>query len=237
MRLRNSWLAAVLLLGPLAAQGQPVRGFYISGGAGYNLQQSIRVTPSVPGIGSIPVQLNPSNGPRVLGSLGYGLGNGLRVEVEGDFLSNAIRAPAFTPLSTTILGRLVSTSALGRLANASTQLLRYGVLGNAFYDFDLGTPYVFPYLGAGAGYIWNDLTRSGKFAYQAIGGLSFPVHPVRGLSITAEYRFLDVTAGERYSTTITTALGSIPLRVKVGPQLDHTFLLGLRYAFSTPVPP
>lgn len=233
----KSWITATVLMVPLAAEAQPVQGLYVGGGVGYNLQQSIRVTPSVPGIGGFPVQLNDSGGLAALGSIGYGLGNGLRFEVEGDFLRNGISAPNVTLPPTTPLSRLLPPGARSLLlGSTSGHLLSYGALANALYDFDVGTPYVFPYLGIGAGYVWNDLTHSGKFAYQAIGGLSFPIAAVAGLSLTAEYRFLDVTAGEQYSTTVATPLGGVPVRVKVGPQLNHSFLLGIRYAFNTPAP-
>ena len=38
--------------------------------------------------------------------------------------------------------------------------------------------------------------QTGSFAYQAIAGLSFPIPPVVGLSLTAEYRYYAL-AGDR----------------------------------------
>jgi OmpA-OmpF porin, OOP family len=240
MRWRGALLAASLLAAPLAAKAQPIQGLYAGAGAGYDLQQGIRITPTVPGVGSLPLRLDQSNGLAALGSIGYGFGSGWRVEVEGDFLRNGIRAPQITLPPLVILGRPIpGTGFSGTLpsSNVSGHVLQYGVMGNALYDFDIGSRYVFPYLGAGAGYIWNDLTNSGKFAYQAIVGLAFPVPNVPGLSLTAQYRFLDVTAGERYSTSVATPVGRIPVRVSIGPQLNHSFTLGVRYAFSVAPPP
>ncbi|MDQ2801703.1 MAG: OmpA family protein [Pseudomonadota bacterium] len=239
MRIRKAWLAAALVTVPLAAKAQPFQGLYVGGGAGYNLLQAFKVTPSVPGIGSVPVRLDKSNGLAAVGSLGYGFGNGWRVEVEGDFLRNGISAPNITTLPTTIRGFPVPATTLGRLipGDLSGHVLSYGALANGLYDFDISSRYVFPYLGLGAGYIWNDLTHSGKFAWQAIAGLSFPIPHVPGLSLTAQYRFLDVTAGERYNTTIATPLGGVPVRVKVGQQLNHSILLGVRYTFGVQPPP
>jgi OmpA-OmpF porin, OOP family len=224
---------------PLAAQGQPVEGFYVGAGAGYDLQQSIRVTPTVPGVGTFPLQAGQSDGFRILGSVGYGLGNGLRLEVEGDFLRTGLRASNITTLPANIAGIAVPAATLNGLVpnNLSGHLLSYGALANVLYDFSIGIPYVVPYVGAGAGVIWNDLTHSGSFAYQAIGGLSFPLAAAPGLSLTAEYRFLDVTAGEQYNTTVAVPGGSVPVHTEVGAQLNHSFLIGVRYAFNSPAAP
>src|ERR1700684_1112545 len=100
-------------------------------------------------------------------------------------------------LPVNIAGIAIPGAALNGLVpnNLSGHLLSYGTLANALYDFNVGIPYVAPYIGAGAGVIWNDLTHSGSFAYQAIGGLSFSIAAAPGLSLTAEYRFIAVTAG------------------------------------------
>ena len=77
------------------------------------------------------------------------------------------------------------------------------------------SPWVYPYLGVGAGYQWtklNPLTsvrpaagsprppapQTGAFAWQAIIGASFPIPNVPGLSLTADYRFMDILGGEKY---------------------------------------
>lgn len=239
MRLYRWCLGAAVIAAPLAAKGQPLEGFYIGAGAGYDLQQSIRVTPTVPGVGTLPLQTGQSDGFRVLGSVGYGLGNGLRLEVEGDFLRTSLRASNITILPGNIGGIAVPGTTLNGLVpnNLSGHLLSYGALANALYDFNVGIPYAVPYVGAGAGVIWNDLTHSGSFAYQAIGGLSFPIAAAPGLSLTAEYRFLDVTAGEQYNATVAVPGGNVPVHVKIGAQLNHSFLIGVRYAFNSPVPP
>ncbi len=241
MRWRSALLGASLLAAPVAAaKGQPIQGLYAGAAAGYNLTQSIPVSSSIPGVGSFGLRLGQSNGLAALGSIGYGFGSGWRVEVEGDFLRNGIRSPQITLPPATIFGRPIpGTGFSGTLPspNGSPHLLQYGAMGNALYDFDIGSRYVFPYLGAGLGYIWNDVTRSGKFAYQAIVGFAFPVPNVPGLSLTTQYRFLDVTAGQSYSASIATPVGRIPVRASVGPQFNHSFTLGVRYAFSVAPPP
>ena len=40
--------------------------------------------------------------------------------------------------------------------------------------------------------------QSGAFAWQAIVGASFPVPNVPGLSLTADYRFMDILGGEKF---------------------------------------
>ena len=238
MRWRHAVLAALLLAAPMASKAQPIQGLYASIGAGYDLRQAVRVTPSVPGVGGFGLDLPQGGGLAALGGIGYGFGSGWRVEVEGDFLRTGIRPPRVILPSFAILGRSIPrTTFSGTLAaNASGNVLQYGAMGNALYDFDIGSRYVFPYLGAGLGYIWNDLTNSGKFAYQAIVGLAFPIPDAPGLSLTAQYRFLDVTGGEHYSGSIGTPVGRIPIRVTIGPQLNHSFTLGVRYAFAVAPP-
>ena len=64
-------------------------------------------------------------------------------------------------------------------------------MANVLFDMDIGSPYVFPYLGAGAGALWAhqndtavqpslgaasvDSTAGASFAYQAIAGAAFPI--------------------------------------------------------------
>ena len=136
---------------------------------------------------------------------------------------------------------------------ASGHANRYGVMANALFDLDIGSPYIFPYLGVGGGYMWTRLNGSftepggpfqfstddteGRFAVQGIFGLSFPIPHMPGLSITADYRFTDITAGAKFSGTETTAAGTTTGRIKLGAQYDHSFLLGVRYAFYAPPPP
>ena len=111
---------------------------------------------------------------------------------------------------------------------------------------------MFPYLGVGAGYMWSHLNggfaqpggpfafssneTEGRFAWQAIAGLSFPIPNMPGLSLTADYRFTDITAGAKFSGPETTAAGTGIGRIKLGPQFDHSFLIGVRYAFNAPPP-
>lgn len=243
MRATCGWLAsallaaAFLLLAP-AARAQPIQGPYVGAGAGFDLPQNTMATPPAPGFGSGSnrLRLERNGGFALLGSGGYALGNGWRFELEGDYAQTGIHALARTPLPATTSG----------------QMQTYGLMVNALYDLDIGNRYVFPYLGVGAGYLWTHLDSfgvaepgaaavfhsdaiSGAFAWQAMLGTAFPVPNMPGLSLTAEYRFRDVTSGETFEGT---GVGDTSGTLKLGPQFDHLFLFGVRYAFDvTPPPP
>ena len=97
MRYRGAILATALLATPLAAVAQPVSGLYIGAGLGADMPQNVRVTP-YPSIGGAShLRLDQHIGVEGVGSIGYGLGNGLRFEIQGDFLRNGIRELARTP--------------------------------------------------------------------------------------------------------------------------------------------
>ncbi len=236
MRLRGLLIAASVAAFPVLAEAQPIQGFYVSAGAGYDLAQVSKVTPESLGFGASHLRLQKQNGFAGLGSIGYALGNGFRFEVEGDFLRNGINQLGRTPFPTA----------------ASGHVNRYGVMGNALFDMDIGNRYIFPYLGFGAGYMWTNLNTSfvqpggpfsfstnstqARFAWQGILGSSFPIPGMPGLSLTAEYRFMDITAGGKFSGPETTATGSSTGTIKLGAQFDHLFLVGVRYAFHVTPP-
>src|ERR1035437_4960878 len=84
MKLRSTLLAASILALPMAANAQPINGIYVGAGAGYNLMQDQNWS-SGGGTGHAE-----SNGGFVgVLSAGYGFGNGLRAEVEGNYRNNS----------------------------------------------------------------------------------------------------------------------------------------------------
>ena len=235
MRLRPALLVSAILAAPAAAHAQPFRGVYIGGGAGWNFlgQESIH---SSTGLDLPSGRAQFSNGFVGLGSIGYGFGNGLRVEIEGDWRDNPLHAILRPGDPTAPSGRQVTTA----------------VMANVLFDIDISSRWVFPYIGAGAGYAWTDWQdvsatstgslyaandTSGRFAYQGIAGLSFPVWHVPGLSLTAEYRFFGVqgplTMSSSYTSGGHTATGNSDF------SFDHnqSILLGVRYAFGVTPPP
>ena len=200
MKIRSALAAASLLCLPVVAMAQPVDGLYVGAGLGYNYLQNQKVKSGAVG------DLKANGGFIGLGSVGYGFGNGFRVEAEGNFRQSTHTSPGLP---------------------SSTKNQTYGGFVNGFYDFDVGTDVVYPYAGLGIGY---EETREagglsgnkGSVAGQAILGASFPVPTVAGLSVTAEYRFMGTFDNETFGG------------VKVGEQYNHAGLLGLRYAFGQP---
>ena len=239
--LRHALLAAsavaALACLPEAASAQPVTGLYIGAGAGGNILQTSPIT-NRPG-----EQIHFDAGEAGVLSVGWGFGNGFRVELEGNFRHNGIRELTIPRFPTAVSGDRYT----------------YGGMVNGFFDLDIRSPYVYPYLGVGVGYTWNRFDRlravapdgyvyslndtQGSFSYQGIIGASFPVPPVVGLSLTLEYRFLG-TVGERNYTSADFlpafagfAASSYPTRTRIADAYNHSILVGLRYAFSVAPPP
>ena len=221
------------------AAAQPVSGLYVGLGAGVDLLQDEIVKPAN-SLGPLARSYKFDPGPAVAASLGYGLGNGIRVEVEGDYADNHVRGVR-----------------LGQPERAGGSERQYGGFLNAFYDLSLHSPMV-PYVGFGAGYQEVALAhinsssagqaipsggtdQAGAFAYQAMAGVGYPIGPVPGLSLTAEYRFIGVLtppAYERGTGSGNTLNGVLQVpRATFGNIFNHEILLGIRYAFGSPPPP
>jgi OmpA-OmpF porin, OOP family len=244
MRLRSILLAfagCVLICAglPGAARSQPIQGFYIDGGAGLRMAFPPRITSLEPGVPGT-FELRQDMGYVTQFSAGYALGDGWRFELEASLGRSSISSVANTPYP-------------ARPAGAVRNL---GLMANALFDLDVRSPYVYPYLGVGLGYqstrldgfVNAPLGRPGSFsasgtsgalATQIIGGLSFPIPNVPGLSLTADYRVMDILGGERYdgASSIGMAAGSAPGVVKLHNQFVQNVLFGVRYAFNTPPPP
>ncbi|MEA2738607.1 MAG: OmpA-OmpF porin, family [Acetobacteraceae bacterium] len=225
MKFRNALVAATILALPVAAKAQPISGLYIGGAAGVNIMQDEHARISA-GTATRSGDLQTDLGPAVALSLGYGLGNGLRAEIEGDYRYNTF------------------SGASGGLSRAGGQEQKFGVMANVLYDFYGLTPYVVPYVGVGAGYMWAQdrnlhvssgattataaTDTEGKFAYQAIIGASLPIAGAPGLSLTADYRFMGMVGDRNYSG----AVGALPANFKLNDDYNHTVLVGFRYAFG-----
>jgi len=233
---RKVLLAAAMAVLPLAAQAQPVSGLYVGSGLGVNFLQSVSTSSSGPVAGSGQFQAHPSIAGVV--SLGWGFGNGLRVEVEGDYTDNKFyKATGFG----------------GQLTSSGGTWQRFGGMVNGFYDFTTVSPWIIPFVGVGVGYQGSSLdggtafgpqfsniilfipsSTKGSFGYQAMLGAAFPIPAAPGLAVTAEYRFLGL-AGNR-SMTYTAAIGGTGT-IKLDNEFNHAVLVGLRYAFGAPAAP
>jgi OmpA-OmpF porin, OOP family len=242
-KMRYSLLAATLMAAPLTAQAQqtnppPVTGLYISLGAGINILQDEHLA-NASGTAT-NAALESRIGPAVVAAVGYGLGNGLRLELEGDYRNN----------------RFSKARDFGFPAAAGGNEIKYGPMVNAVYDLTglIPFPYAAPYAGVGVGYQWvrfdtvhaysatgfpridsND-TR-GSFAYQAIIGAVIPFQFLPALATTIEYRFLGLTHRD-YDFTATAAPGAAATgKLKMGNDFNHAVLIGVRYNFGAPPPP
>lgn len=231
--LAASALGALACL-PGSASAQTVTGLYIGAGAGGNILQT---EPIIKHTGqAVHYQIGGIG----VASLGYGFGNGFRIELEGSIRHNRVRELSGTAFPT----------------NSGGDRFTYAGMVNGLFDLDIRSPYVYPYLGVGIGYAWSHYDQlhgygttvpfryalsgtEGSFAYQGIIGASFPVAPVIGLSLTAEYRFLGTVGDRTYSGVESLAGQSAPLRIRQSDAYNHSVLLGLRYAFNVapPAPP
>lgn len=225
-------------------KAQPVKGLYVTGAGGLSINQDqvVRQNPIMP-----DGRDKYTPGATAVTSLGYGLGNGFRVEVEGNYRNN--------PLKYQNLGSYK--------ARGEGRQQTYGFMVNALFDMDVGSPYIFPYFGAGIGYGWSTMNgvklctadhrltehmggTFGQFAYQGIGGLSFPTPWIVGLSFITEYRFWTMLAPQSHTADVWGTQGGRNITHPYGhtkgnrdttTYFNHSILLGLRYEFNPAPPP
>ncbi len=231
MKLRNLLLASAMMVLPLtAANAQAIDGLYVGAGAGMNYLQRESVTVA-PGATSGTVRSNI--GPAVVIDLGWGFGNGLRVEGEVSYRQN---------------NGFNNPQGFGGPGVAGGQEQKIGGMVNVLYDFVGMVPVVQPYVGLGVGYqrqIESNLhgsgvgaapvtgfttgtTGKGAFAYQAILGAAIPISGAPGLAVTAEYRFMGLAGNRAFPATI----GGAPGTVTSTNDYNHSILVGVRYAFN-----
>lgn len=239
MTIRRTLLAAVLLVLPFAAEAQSVNGMYVAGGAGWNWRESFDTDVSsafgAPN-GFFNMRTEPDVGWAGVASLGWGFGNGLRIELEGNRRGNKT-----SKNDVSVLGffHFPSTKTTGNIRTT-------GMMANVFYDFRIGS--VMPYIGGGIGFANSRFDSVGAeigglmtgvrgsetgFAYQGIAGLAVPVATVPGLAITAEYRYF---ATSDMTVDVANWLpGLIGVTGKTtANDSEHSVMFGLRYNFGTP---
>ena len=221
MRLATALVWTGLLAVPVAARTQPVGGFYIGAGAGYNVSQDqdVHSLSGPAGRFATPgAQARTGGGPMMSASVGYGFGNGLRLELQGGYRNYHQR----------LAGNLAGAPRIGSGALNQT----YGAFANALLDLDVGLPFVVPYIGAGLGYEQTSMSvplksaSDGSVAAQFILGAAAPVPHVDGLSVTAEYRLMATLTDERFAAS--------GYAGKLSQQFNHAVLLGVRYALNAP---
>ena len=245
MKLRNALLAATILAAPIAVSAQPVSGLYIGAGAGGNILQDETVshTAGFPRVGGLANRDGPGSnikfdaGPVVIGSVGYGLGNGLRLELQGAFYDNKLKG-----------------FKNGAPTSAGGDEYKEGAFFNVFYDLAVPGIPVQPYVGVGGGYVHNQFNslritsisanqilrgngENDNIGVQGIAGFAFPIKTIPGLALTAEYRFLAEPNGRDYKEQLFNTQGAFGVRVKEGADdFNHSILLGVRFAFGAPQP-
>jgi outer membrane protein OmpA-like peptidoglycan-associated protein len=237
MKLRNALLAASILAAPAAAFAQPVTGPYVSLGTGATIFDSQKIKDlniggtAVGGFGDIKTDADLYES----GAIGYGLGNGLRVELNGVWDRNALRS-------------------IGGI-HASGFQEEYSGFANVLYDFDL-TPYGFagvsPYVGVGAGYTdvhsqnqfsqgagyaIRNTSSDGDFAVQGIVGVAYNIAAVPGLALTAEYRYSAIPSDLSYHAQYFAPGVATRAKFKADGVEGSAGLVGLRYALWQPAPP
>jgi hypothetical protein len=210
MHIKTAGLAAALLAAPLSVQAQPanpppVTGLYVSLGAGANILMDEHL---VNGTGTASdAKFRSRIGPAVVAAVGWGFGNGIRLEIEGDYRNN----------------RFSQGRDFGFPAAAGGNEVKYGPMFNALYDLTglIPFPYAAPYAGVGVGYQWAQFDKvhayapggfpridindtRGALAYQAIIGAVIPFQFLPSLATTIEYRFLGL-AHRAYDFTTTAA--------------------------------
>ena len=223
MKLRN--VALVALMGaaaPALAFAQQPQGPYVSAGAGISLPFSADVV----GIGPDD-DLNIDNGLAIAGAFGYAYPTNWRTEVEYSFRE----------------GDAESLDVVGALEDGATTV--HALMANLIYDIPMFQqssgfagdlkPRLYVGAGLGAAYtkhrFFNAQPRTVfvndsefNFAYQAIGGVAFPVDDDGKYELDLGYRYLKARKSE-YETII--PFGSADANFG-----GHTFLASLRYNFG-----
>jgi OmpA-OmpF porin, OOP family len=245
MKFRTSLFAATIFIAPLAipvaALAQPVTGIYSSIKGGVDIQSSVdlgRANGNGPSRGEYQTDIG---GGGILG-IGYGFGNGFRVEIGPNIFYNKLKS----------LNSQANPGNPGIRGSGNGGELKYGPMVSGYYDFDVDWP-IFPYVGAGIGYERVALSPAvqttnqgidtrvggskGSFAYMAAVGFSVPL-PVPGLAATLEYRFMGLTGNQNYNIATGRPggpgfIGSI----KFKQEYDNIITVGLRYQWNNPPPP
>jgi outer membrane protein OmpA-like peptidoglycan-associated protein len=220
----------MLALPMAAANAQAVDGLYVGGGLGVNFLQDESFKLAIPGA-SATGTIKSTVGPVAVLSLGWGFGNGLRAEIEGDYRQNKFKNPC-----------------AGAASCGGTEQKAGGMV-NVLYDFVGMVPMVQPYVGVGAGYQQayenNDYvsglfhapnSNRGSFAYQAILGAGIPIAAVPGLALTAEYRFMGLAGNRQYPAVVNVGATTVKGTLTSTNDFNHAVLFGVRYNFGVAPP-
>ncbi|WP_305011534.1 OmpA family protein [Roseomonas sp. HF4] len=225
------------------ASAQAVQGLYVGAGAGITWLSQTNASVFPPDSANLSTPSDHFQRKWEVGfagvlSVGYGLGFGLRGELEG-----------FYRTSEAASGLAFNRGATSGTANT------YGLMANILYDIPLGglAPAVIPYIGAGLGYAWTDWSdvggragtagidldgSDGTWAFQGILGLAVPIASVPGLAVTAEYRYFGTFDNPEISGRVSDAATGAGRGVNVPVATSsHSALLGVRYNYGRSAAP
>jgi OOP family OmpA-OmpF porin len=202
--------AVAAMLGT-AAYADPYKGLYVSGGLGMNWVEDADVSNGASG------EVDYDTGWLGAIAVGYGFGNGFRLEGEMSHRRND--ADDFSGVS--LSGRAETT----------------GFMANVLYDFNFSRKFM-PYVGFGLGAAVVEADEVSPlpaadrvndedttFAWQAIVGVTVPLS--EQLDLFADYRYFDA--------------GDVDLRSDGGTDIDteyaaHSAMIGIRFRFAAPKP-
>jgi outer membrane protein OmpA-like peptidoglycan-associated protein/opacity protein-like surface antigen len=201
---------------PAFAQQEPVaqRGLYLGGGLGAGFPDSSGISSP-----SLNTSADLSAGFVGMGTLGYGLKSGWRVELEGAYRENGVDGIE------------------GVSGGGGGDYTAWSLMGNVKYEFPTGSR-VTPYVGGGLGFVSLDMdsvTPIGastiddsdtSFAWQGIAGVGIGLS--NALQLFAEYHYVGTS-----DFSVSDAAGS-----SYDVEFDsHLVLGGLRLYFGRPPPP
>jgi outer membrane protein OmpA-like peptidoglycan-associated protein len=214
--------AAVLAALPAAGHAQSLQnpGFYIGaeGGVSWMLNTSGNATLTSRVLsGSATTNISPNTGWAAGGMIGYDF-VGPRVELEGLYRDNTATA--------TING---FGGSIGADFNQTS------VMANILYDFFAGQ-IITPYVGAGAGIAFQNLSVSGgsasstQFAYQGIIGVGY--HFSEQLRLNLEGRYFGTT---RPNFSYSSNFAGVPYSLNGSfPNNNFSIMASLQYKFGAP---
>ena len=251
--------AAGMLAVPLMAQAQPVSGPYVSLGGGFNMvEDSSKAFTYHPGINvsSGPYKVTYNSGYAISGAVGYGLGSGpfqgFRLELEGSYRSNPLNTLSTPNGQFSFSGNDQKTSAILNLmydfdiglpifpyvgAGAGVALNSWSNVTTTNRHTTFGTT------------VTDEIARESTndsqatLAVQFTAGMAYPIASVPGLSLTADYKFFALPNQRSFNDRATLTCGGAicPSTNLVSSgystynnEYNHSFLIGIRYAFGGP---
>lgn len=251
MRIKHFVISFLAALSFTAAAHAQDMGVYAAGDVGYHWPD--RIDASVAG-GVRDWHWTPKDNGEGFLRLGYGLGDGFRVELEGGY-----RPSDWSDVEANVLiPDITAKKAAPMIPCCGTHFGPDGhinattAMANAIYDIPLDWA-VHPFVGVGAGLVHTSITEHGsfgcpicfkpaicfpsgcginfkvddsddKFGWQAIGGLSLALAPQ--WSLDATYRYLRAS-GLEWNTTKGSVLFS-PGHFR-GDYSDNSVTVGIRY--------